>query len=431
LDYTTYYGMQRVPFSNRPAAHRFFRSQIHSAAWRFLMAAWEAQEAYVLITGAHGTGKTLLSLKLAEKLDEAGSPYIHVSTAMEAQRALLRRIIDTLQLGDVDHAEDAESLRERIMRHFESGATDTVVIIVDEADDYSDDTLLDLRRLADFNHQGHYPIRLFFFGTDRFTQRLASRPLAALNERIKRRYKLMGLDWEETKQYIYFHLLDSGADGSPYFSDEAIDHVVRRTEGNPRRINSICDMALSIGASRRFDEITSEVMAAAAHYLSWDESSAEPPNGISIPAATPESSERARAYPRPRGDAAPERQASPAAESQSGSRHAPDRGNGPSRQSGRPGNADDAPPRQQAHPGTVRPAGHVLGSARNSHHGRPSRTNDGHTSSHAGSRQPQQSPDESPGGPLATWLWRGAVIVLLVVIVIIFLSRGLSVEGVL
>ena len=260
--------MTRAPFGSRPDPRPFFRSQTHSRAASFLRSALDEGEAYVLVTGGHGTGKTILALKLAGYLKAKGEPVgVYVPTPLGDYVTILRRIAQTLNLAVVDEQASADALEQRLFSYFEAGSRDSVALIVDEAQEYAAETLQQLRLLTEFNHEGYYPLRLFMFATPELLDGLRQPGLKALDERTRRRYQLSGLSLPETKEYIYFRLLDSGAQGSPYFSDAAIQRIQTLTGGVPRRINSLCDLCLSIGASREGDVMGAPVVEEAATNL--------------------------------------------------------------------------------------------------------------------------------------------------------------------
>ena len=107
--------------------------------------------------------------------------------------------------------------------------------------------------LSNYNTDGFYPFQFFFFAHLSFLSflRILENPrLQALDQRIRRRYYLKPFTLAETKEYIYYRLLQSGALGSPYFPDESIEVINRKSKGNPRLINNICDACLVIGASQ-------------------------------------------------------------------------------------------------------------------------------------------------------------------------------------
>jgi cell division septation protein DedD len=91
--------------------------------------------------------------------------------------------------------------------------------------------------------------------------------LSSLNQRIKRRYHLTRFSFEDTKNYIFFRLLKSGATGIPAFPEETLQKIFDYSGGIPRLINNICDTCLLIGASKELSTIPPNVVDEARHLV--------------------------------------------------------------------------------------------------------------------------------------------------------------------
>ncbi len=260
--------MRQEPFTNNPSPELFFDSPIHAAAWQVLQAALGSEESFFLLTGDYGTGKTLLCLKSLELLkNEASSLWLHLATPIGGYRELLWRIADALGLDTVAEHDGKDVLQRRIDQYFEAHPEVTLTVLLDEAQEYDTDLLNRLRLLSNPGAGGHVPVRLFLFAHTAFLQRLASPELEALGQRIKRRYHLTELDLGETKEYIYFRLLESGAHGTPYFTDAAVERLWKLSRGVPRCVNNICDVGLLIGMSRGLQSIDISEVEEAVEYL--------------------------------------------------------------------------------------------------------------------------------------------------------------------
>lgn len=266
--YTTYYAIKGEPFLNKPSPGLYYDSAIHHKAWDFLLAGLHSAEPHLMLTGEYGAGKTLLSLKLVEHLKNQGDQvFVYISTPMQSYLDVLRRIYTALELGPIDETCDEETLHFRIYRHFETHQHRSLIVILDDVQEYDARQLNQIRLLANYSQDGFFPIRLFLFANTAFRERLKSADLEPLNQRIKRRHHLTHLAFEEVKEYIYFHLIKAGAKGTPFFPDSSIQRIMDLSEGFPRRINNICDMCLLIGGSRGLDIIESPTVLEAAQNL--------------------------------------------------------------------------------------------------------------------------------------------------------------------
>jgi len=268
--YEDFYKMRTEAFGSLPSPRVFFKSQTHKLAWHYLSSGIKSQEPILLVAGDYGTGKTLLCLALVKELRKRNLfPFTYISTANYSYTKMLSEIVATLGLETQE--EDDFSLQRILYRHFENKENaKTHYIIIDDIHEFNSSTLNKLRLLANFNHQSFFPIRLICFAHSSFLNRLKTPSLRPLDQRIRRRFLLTPFDFMESKEYIYFRLLNSGAPGSPYFPDDIIDGIHSYTGGIPRLINNVCDSCLLMGASRELSAIDNSILSEAVKALGWE-----------------------------------------------------------------------------------------------------------------------------------------------------------------
>ncbi len=263
--YERYYEMRVKAFPCQPTPSVFFESPMHRGAFYFLTTGIEEGEPFMLVTGAYGMGKTLLALRLTQYLAQRNVAYVEMATSIISYAELLERLADAC--GLLPDSNDAASLQSLLFKHLKGKSADErprLILVLDEMQDCDVPTLVRIRMLSNFNVDGYYPFQLIMFGHPSLETTLQSAELESLNQRIRRRYQLKPFNLLETKEYIYFRLLQSGAKGSPYFPDETIDVIHESSRGIPRFINNICDSSLLIGAANNLREIMPEVAREAA-----------------------------------------------------------------------------------------------------------------------------------------------------------------------
>jgi type II secretory pathway predicted ATPase ExeA/cell division septation protein DedD len=258
--YKDYYHLQTEPFSTHPNTGTFFISNTHKEAWYYLLFGIDTQEPFVVLTGEYGMGKTLLCLRLIKVLQEKGMPRVeYIPTSNEGYGGILRRMASSLGISPVP--EDEEILQDMIYERFRADAENSrFYLIIDDAHELDTTILTKLKYLSTFNHNEFFPVIMIFVGHPSFLQDLRTPALSSLNQRIKRRYHLARFSLEDTKNYIYFRLMKSGATGIPAFSDETIQKIFEYSGGVPRLINNICDTCLLIGASKQLISIPPSVV---------------------------------------------------------------------------------------------------------------------------------------------------------------------------
>ena len=268
--YESFYHMTSKAFPGQPTPSVFFESEKHKGALRYLLSGIKEREPFLLILGEYGMGKTLLCLRLLKELKKKDQFVLNVSTPVTSYKELLEQILCKLKL--TLQGNDEDFLQAQLFQYLDQQKDNQsyLPIILDEAQHYQISTLIKIRMLSNYNCDGFYPFQFFFFAHDSFLSfpTLLKNPrLEALDQRIRRRYYLKPFSLAEAKEYIYYRLLESGALGSPYFPDETIALIHRKSKGTPRLINNICDASLVIGVSQECKVIDQDIVAEAVSSL--------------------------------------------------------------------------------------------------------------------------------------------------------------------
>ncbi len=258
--YKDYYRLKSEPFSTHPNPGVIFISDTHREAWYYLLFGIDSQEPFLVLTGEYGMGKTLLCLRLIQVLMKKGKRSIeYVPTPNEGYGGILRRIASRLGISTVP--EDEGILQDMIYDYFRSDVENIrFYLIIDDAHELDMSILTKLKHLSTFSHNGVFPFIMIFIAHPSFLKDLKNPAICSLNQRIKRRYNLSRFSFEETKNYIFYRLLKSGATGIPAFPEETLQKIFEYSGGIPRLINNICDTCLLIGASKELSTIPQDVV---------------------------------------------------------------------------------------------------------------------------------------------------------------------------
>jgi general secretion pathway protein A len=263
--YKKFYLMQKEPFDSHPSPELFYKSTAHQNGWNYLIQGIKSNEPNLLMTGDYGAGKTLLYLKLMKLFKKnTHLPSVCISTPAYNFIMVLEKIIKELNItAEGIDSTDESRLQQAIHKYFEKKKDDKrkiIYVIIDDAQEFSYSFVNKIRLFASYNHSGFFPIRIILFAHPYFLKMLNYKKMIAFGQRIKRIYSLRALGFEETREYIYFRLIQSGASGSPVFDDEAIKFIQKSSRGNPRLINNICDNCLLV-ASNQKSNIVNQSMA--------------------------------------------------------------------------------------------------------------------------------------------------------------------------
>ena len=132
-----------------------------------------------------------------------------------------------------------------------------VLLIVDEAQDLTEEALEELRLLTNLQHGQQPLLQIFLVGQDPL-QRLIRRPsMDQLKQRIVAACHLEPLTLHETQEYLSHRLECAGWTGDPTISAEVVRLIHAASLGIPRRINIAADRLLLHGfveAKHKLDE---------------------------------------------------------------------------------------------------------------------------------------------------------------------------------
>lgn len=247
--YEAYWQFQSRPFSGGCDLRAYYPDEAHQGTLLKLRYAVESRCGAALLTGAAGTGKTLVARLLLERLAEEFQPRVHVTFPQLSTAELLAYLAAELQ-AEHDVATTASS-QDRSLRAIErrldenAAAGRHAVLIVDEAQLLdSTRTFEALRLLLNREHEGRPTLSIVFVGQTSLLPTLARMP--ALEQRLGVKCLLRPLTRDETHAYVQHRLRTAG--GSPeLFEADALDALFAITRGVPREINRVCDLALLLG----------------------------------------------------------------------------------------------------------------------------------------------------------------------------------------
>jgi general secretion pathway protein A len=164
------------------------------------------------------------------------TPVEFVLTICE-ELGIFMRDDDTSSIKDL-----VDLLNRRLLEAHAKGRR--VVVIVDEAQNLTPETLEQVRLLTNLETASQKLLQIILIGQPELREVLARVELRQLAQRITGRYHLDPLSRAETAAYVSHRLKVAGSASGDVFSAAALREVHRLTSGIPRIINVICDRAL-------------------------------------------------------------------------------------------------------------------------------------------------------------------------------------------
>ena len=264
--YQEYYGLTEAPFDITPNPRFLFYSAKHREAYNHLIYGIRERKGFVQLTGEVGAGKTTLCRAMLEQLDGHYSTALILNPVMSADE--LMRAIGMeygLPVNGLDRLNTLAVINQFLLQQVER-RKDTVLII-DEAQDLTDDLLEQVRLLSNLETDNRKLLQIVLLGQPELRDRLNQYRLRQLRQRITVRYHLLPLSQYEVSHYIQHRLDLSGARGAPYFTRPALWRVHRYSGGIPRLVNAVCDKALLAGFVQQSDRITFSMIGQAIREL--------------------------------------------------------------------------------------------------------------------------------------------------------------------
>ena len=238
-----------------PDPRYLYFSRRHREAYEHLLYGITQRKGFIQITGEVGAGKSTLCRAVLEALGDGYSTALILNPVMTGIQ-LLRTILRELSLPD--RGNDRTRLLDRLNAFLleESRNGREVVLIVDEAQDLSDELLEEVRLLSNLETDDRKLLQIVLVGQPELRAALDSQRLRQLRQRIAVRYHLGPLERDEAESYIQHRLRVAGADGRPTFSRPALRSIYRYSSGVPRLINAVCDAALLCGWVEERDRLS-------------------------------------------------------------------------------------------------------------------------------------------------------------------------------
>lgn len=244
MEHLDHFGLSRDPFANDPQVGAYFPSPQHTGAERRLQRGVSQNKGLCLLTGPPGAGKTMVVRHLLEALEEEVYeacllvPVPGISDGSWVKSRLAQ------QLGVEEPAEEPSELLAQIYEQMAIVREDGrhTVVILDETQVLLDQGgLAVLRALLNLEYEERRLLTLILVGSPELEAAVAAQN--GLGGRIDINVRLNGLDADNATNYLTHRIRRVG--GSPAIIEPAaFPTLIARSEGIPRRLNTIADNAL-------------------------------------------------------------------------------------------------------------------------------------------------------------------------------------------
>jgi type II secretory pathway predicted ATPase ExeA len=216
----------------------------------------------IILSGPHGTGKTILIHNVIEHLPASVSPVV-ISGAQLETTGLIREVAQALGVHRMDNLlelheiENALTKLDRQQKH--------LVLIVDDAHLLPDRDLreIGLFRMVEQNDQQLLSILLVGQGSRPF--KVDHQPGGDNSKHHSLKFRMPSLNEADTINYIDYRLQQVGSSFNACFEPDTRDLIFEISAGVPLRINQVCGQALQLGMEAKLKKVNRRILEKMRH----------------------------------------------------------------------------------------------------------------------------------------------------------------------
>ncbi len=261
--YEAYWKLNRRPFDDGVAPEFYSPSPSHQASLLKLRYLIEQQKGIGLVAGDHGLGKTFLTHVLERECqDERIGPFIRLVIPTLSANETLAYLANRLGVRIDSGGESVLLALEEKLQEL-SRQEKQPVFVIDDAHLLDMEHLNCLRLLSNLRENGVGNFSIILSGRTDLLSKV--KRLKSLDQRISVRMALRPLTAVEVESYLEHRLEAAGA--SHLFDSRSAQSIWELSQGVPRKINQICDLALLVGFVDQLASISHIEIEAAAEEL--------------------------------------------------------------------------------------------------------------------------------------------------------------------
>ena len=268
--YQELFKLHELPFRLSPDPQFLYLSKQHARAKAYMESTIWFTDGFVIITGEIGAGKTTLIETFLREL-QADVVVAQINQTQLSPTAFLQTVL--VQFGftpfDMKKPEVLATLNQFLTEQHLAGRK--VLLIIDEAQNLSYRVLEEIRMLSGIETTKEKVLRIILAGQPELNDKLNSKDLVQLVQRVRLRFHLAALTAAETAAYIDHRLEVAGSQGRRIFAADTYAIIYRYSGGVPRLVNTLCDTSMLAAFGRDSESVTAEDVEAAVTELQWTE----------------------------------------------------------------------------------------------------------------------------------------------------------------
>ncbi|MBD1399558.1 XrtA/PEP-CTERM system-associated ATPase [Pelovirga terrestris] len=268
--YTKFFDLSAKPFDLLPNPQFLYLSKGHRKALSYLQYGVQERAGFSLLTGEVGSGKTTILRDIINKISGEMSLAMVFNTQVDGHQ-LIALINDDfgLKTEGKDKVQLINELNDFLLG--ENAAGRQAIIIIDEAQNLSEEALEEIRLLSNLEADSFKLVQIILVGQPELKQIIARPSLRQLRQRISISCHLNPLNREEIEEYILHRLGTVGKRDCVTFEEGVFDGIFKFSGGIPRLINLICDFLMLSAFVEETRNVDRDMVQDAINELSFED----------------------------------------------------------------------------------------------------------------------------------------------------------------
>lgn len=259
--YTEYFRLSETPFKIIPDPRFLWYSDQHKEAKAKIQFHISQKNGPVYLSAEVGLGKTSIAQRLRDEFaaDKSKKVVLAFAPNLRTANQFMRFIAEEFEVKTArSYADTLRNFEQYLIDQFKGGITP--VLLVDEAQNLTYDTLKTIHHLFNFTTKNEFLIQIALFGQPELHKRI--RRFRSLASRMYMA-KLRPFDLRQTEKMMKFRWTVAGGRKFP-FEKEALAEVYRLTRGIAREICKLANEALLRTVVEKHNVVNKETVIAAA-----------------------------------------------------------------------------------------------------------------------------------------------------------------------
>ncbi len=254
-----YYKLAEDPFGVTPDPRFLYMSEQHREALASLAYGTESNRGFIALIAKPGMGKTSLLYQYLNWMRGKARTAFVFRTDCDV-REFMRHVL--LDLGIDAAGKDLPAMHDTLNKLLtdEMNAGRKFVLVIDEAQNLSEEVLESVRLLSNFETPWTKLMQIVIAGQPQLAEKLAQPSMVQLRQRISLVIRIEPLTEKDVNAYIDHRLGIGGCENPALFTVGARSLILRASEGIPRNVNNICFGAMSLACAMKRETIDRQIV---------------------------------------------------------------------------------------------------------------------------------------------------------------------------